>query len=90
MSHYLAGTEFQLATRVFNSNVKEGIAHSRMPFKQMDLDQIKAVGLDEHYSGFSLVTTEALLKDITSRSKVVGTVQNELKNQNETLTSSPP
>lgn len=56
LSHYPAGTEFYILTRVFNSDAK-GLYEKRLGFSPIKEAEIKELGYDNRYCGFKHTTT---------------------------------
>ena len=57
LGHYNAGMEFYVLTRVFNTEAKT-LYQEKFNFSPIDLNQIRQLGYDERYCGFTHVTSE--------------------------------
>lgn len=56
LSHYPAGTKFNILTRVFNSDAVT-LYHKRLDFQPMEKNEIEQLGYNERYCGFQHTTT---------------------------------
>ena len=56
LTHYSAGTEFYILTRVFNTEAKV-LYKDRLGFAEISDDEVTELGYDERYCGFKHTTT---------------------------------
>lgn len=79
LAHYPAGTEFKIATRVFNTEAKD-LYEKRLKFIPLEEKEVKeSMGLDTRYCGFKKFTSEAEIIEIKQKF-VEETVKRKLVN----------
>lgn len=66
LSHYPAGTEFYILTRVFNTDAIN-LYGKRLGFKSIDEKEIHELGYDERYCGYRHTTTQEEIAGIKAR-----------------------
>jgi ribosomal protein S18 acetylase RimI-like enzyme len=57
LTHFPAGTEFYICTRVFNTEAK-ALYHQALKFEPISKDQLSLFNLNERYCGFKHTTTQ--------------------------------
>jgi len=67
LSHYPAGTEFHICTRIFNAEAKI-LYQNRLKFEPMDQEEAhNTMGIDKRYCGFKKVTTQHDIEEIVQK-----------------------
>ena len=80
LTHYPAGTEFYILTRVFNSDARS-LYEGRLGFTPIKEDEVKLLGYDARYCGFKHTTTPEEISSIRSRQTSME-IPNTLTNEN--------
>ncbi|ARH01140.1 hypothetical protein [Legionella micdadei] len=66
LSHYPAGTQFYILTRVFNTDAKN-LYGKRLGFEPIEEKEVSDLGYDARYCGFKHTTTVAEVEAIKAR-----------------------